>query len=947
MKRKSFFLFVFVLLIATCQPPPSPTPGGSAASHSTKALKRGSLIPTDTSVVKGRLDNGLTYYIRRNLKPEKRAELRLVVNVGSVLEQENEQGLAHFLEHMAFNGTRHFARQELIQYIESIGMRFGPDLNAYTGFDETVYILQVPTDRDTLLEKGFLVLSDWAQNISLESREIDKERGVIKEEWRLDRGADARMRDREIPFIYHNSLYARRLPIGQMAVVDTFRYETLRQFYRHWYRPDLMAVVAVGDFEVRVIEEHIAKYFAQIAPALAKNPRQQVTIPDHKETLTALVTDPEATQTIIQVLYKMAPEPESRVRDYRRSLVENLYNNLFNKRLAELVRLAEPPFTNAWSQKGRLARGKDYYSIGAVVRDNEVDKGLRRLLTELRRVQLYGFTTTEFERARKELLRNMERAYLERNKTQSSRLADEYIRNFLLDEPIPGIEYEYALTKRYLPTIKLKEVNALAGKWVGNRSRVVLYEAPDKPDTQIPTAAHLLSLFDSISDYEVLAYIDRVSEKPLIENLPQPGRIVAEREIAAIGVTELTLSNGMRVICKPTDFKNDEVVMSAFSPGGHSLVNDSDYIAAVTATPLIGESGLGELGIVELQKKLSGKVVRVRPAIGEIAETFSGGSSPEDLETMFQLLYLCFTAPRKDTTAYKSYYSKTLAALTNKDADPLSAFGDTLRVTLSQYHFRARPWSTQILSEMDLEKSFHIYCERFADASDFTFFFVGNLDLQTIRELSVKYLAPLPALRRAETWRDINLRPPQGVIRKAVYRGLEKQSYVQMVFTGDFEFTRQNRYNLGALVDILNIRLREQIREEKSGSYGVSVRQTTKHYPRPEYQVTIQFGCDPERVQELVGVVFEQVAVLQDTPVSDADLNKVREMGTRSYEVNLKDNRFWADVLNFYYFNQEDPLSVLEYPKFVAGLNAAAVQAAARRYLNTANYVQVVLYPEK
>jgi zinc protease len=905
------------------------------------------LLPVDTTVMRGKLDNGLTYYIKYNSKPEKRLELRLVVNAGSVLEDDDQQGLAHFLEHMAFNGTRHFAKQELINYIQSIGMRFGADLNAYTSFDETVYMLQIPTDNDSLLEKGFMILSDWAHQIALESEEIDKERGVIREEWRLSRGAAARIEDRQLPLIYFGSQYAQRLPIGQMAVIDTFRHERLRQFYQDWYRPDLMAVVVVGDAEPWRVQQLISRYLGALPVKPALPVRITYAIPDHQETLFSIETDPELTTTSIDVLYKFDAKPVKTVGDYREHLVETLYNTMLNNRLGELAREADPPYLRAYSRRGRLSRLKEYYLIGAVTHENQAERALETLLTEVQRVRLYGFTLTELQRAKDNLLQAMEIAYRERGKTESANYANEYIRNFLLEEPIPGIQQEYALCQQLLPTISLSEVNYVSQRWMLDHNRVVLYAAPQKQTTRVPTPAGLLAVMQRVLDKEILAYVDKVPNQPLVKKISRKGHIMERHRYPELGVSEYVLNNGVKVVLKPTEFKNDEILMAAFSPGGHSLVTDSLFIPAVTATPLIAASGVGEFGVVELEKKLAGKVVKVRCAINDITESLSGSATPRDFETMLQLIYLYFTTPRKDSIAFVSYVKKLRSALENRAADPFAVFSDSLRATVTQNHFRARPLNLKMIPALNLEKSFQVFKERFADASDFTFFFVGNLDTLRAPQLIARYLGALPNLKRQERWVDVGIYPPQGVINKAIQKGIEPQSYVELRFTGDFEWSRQNRYALAALAELLRLRLREQVREEKGGTYGVRVSQSNQQYPHPEYSLNISWGCAPERVEELIRVVMTEVEKLHTELATEDEIRKIKETHLRTYETNLKENRYWLDILNFYYFNGEDPRLILQYPELVRTLSAEQLRATARRYLKPDNYVQVVLFPEK
>lgn len=903
-------------------------------------------IPIDSNIVYGQFENGLRYYIKVNKRPEDRAELRLAVNAGSVLEDDDQQGLAHFCEHMAFNGTKHFEKQEIIDYLESIGMKFGPEINAYTSFDETVYMLEVPTDSAEVMEKAFQILEDWARFVSYEPEEIDKERGVITEEWRLGRGAEARMRDEQFPILLQGSRYADRLPIGKMAVVDTCHYGTLTRFYNDWYRPDLMAVVAVGDFDVEWIKGLIEKHFAQIPPHASPREREIFPIPDHKETLFAIAKDPEAVHTEVSLYYKVTLLPETTVADYRRMIMENLHDYMMNQRLDELVRQADPPFIYGIAAKGSFLRSKGVYYLSAAVREQGIERGLAVLLKEAERVRRFGFTQTELDRAKKATLRYVEKAFEERDKTESHHYAAEYIRNFLIGEPIPGIVYEYDVQQQLMEGITLEEINGLIGQWILDKNRVILVNAPEKPDLQIPNESKLLAIFQQVEQQEILPYVDRVSSRPLIDHPPKPGKVVKTNKIKKLGVTEWTLSNGIKVVLKPTDFKNDEILFTAFSPGGNSLVNDSDFVSAITATAIIRESGVGQFNRMELEKRLSDKMVRVSPSIDMLTEGFSGSASPKDLETLFQLIYLYATSPRQDSTAYASYKTRFQAYIENRNAQPESAFNDTLDVTLTQYHPRSKPLTKALLEEMDFESIYRIYRERFADTDDFVFIFIGNFDLKSIKSLIETYLGSLPSLPGQEMWKDLGIQTPRGVINKEVRKGIEPKSLIEIVFTGPCTWTREENYNLNSMASVLMIKFREILREDLSGTYSTGVSGNISLYPREEYRIDISFGCAPERVEEMTRTVFLEIDSLKTVGPKSSDVEKVREMQLRQYEKGLKENRFWLSTLNRYYFRRQDPFIILTFPELVEKLSVQSIQETAQKYFDVNHYVRVVLYPE-
>jgi len=910
-------------------------------------LERAAKLPTDDNITIGKLDNGLTYYIRKNAEPESRAELRLAVDVGSIMENDDQQGLAHFVEHMAFNGTENFERQEIIDYIESIGVRFGQHLNAYTSFDETVYMLQVPTDSAGMLETGIQILEEWAHRVSFTEEEIDKERGVVIEEWRTGRDAGMRMLDKQLPILFKDSRYAERLPIGKKDILESFDYETLRSFYRDWYRPELMAVIVVGDIDVASVEAQIKQRFSTI-PASPDDvrPRRSYEVPGHAEPLYSIATDPEAQRNRISIMYKRPVNDQNSEEAYRRSLIGALFLGMFNNRLYELTQQPEPPYLGAYAGEGNFIRTKKFAQLGAVVKDGQIESGLTTLLVEAKRAKQFGFTESELEREKTSMMRGIEQAYREMDKRKSRSYASEYVRNFLEDEPIPGLEFEYELYKKFVPGIKLEEVNYIVKNWLTDENRVVLVDAPQKEGLLPPTEAGLQNAFAAASAQEVTPYVDQVSDEPLIAELPTPGSVLSETTNEEVGTTTWQLSNGITVVLKPTDFKNDQILFNSYSNGGHSLVDDKDFISASYATQLVEQSGIGNFSLIELQKKLTGKVVSVSPYISELSEGISGSASPQDLETMFQLIHLYATSPRKDVKAYEAYRAQVSAYLQNYDANPSNAYRDTIRVTMAQNHFRARPISQAHLDEMDLDRALAIYSDRFADMDDFTFVFVGNIDPATLKPMVETYIATLPATPREETWADVGMLKPEGVIKKTVYRGIEPKSQVRITFSGPLEWSIENRFELNMMAAVLRIKLRESLREDKGGTYGVGVSARRSHFPRSEYTLNIGFGCDPERVDELIATVFDEINKLRSDEVDDIYMQKVKETRRRSWETDIKENRFWLNSLSFYLEEGEDTAQILNLPTYIDAVTKETILNAAQRYIDLDNYVQVVLKPE-
>ena len=944
MKQINLLTIFIASLFLTCAAPPKVSKEIVEESRSTVDLNQ--TLPVDPEVYKDTLDNGIVYMIRKNAKPENRAELRLVVNAGSVLESDQQQGLAHFCEHMAFNGTKNFHKNELVDYLESIGMRFGPEINAYTSFDETVYMLQVPSDSSEIMQKAFQVLQDWAATISFDSDEIEKERGVVVEEWRLGRGADARIRDKQFPILFWNSRYAERLPIGEKAVLDTFKHDTLRRFYREWYRPELMAVVAVGDFQVEDIKKLILENFSDLNSLPNPPARKLYAVPDHEETLFAIASDPEARFSNVGVYYKLPVKQETTVGEYRENLIEMLYNRMFNQRLSEISKKENPPFLFASSGKGRFVRSSEIYLLNAVVQDNKIPLGLEALLLEAKRVKKFGFTETELERNKIATLRMMKQALDERDKTESQLFADEYIRHFLQAEPIPGIENEYAMFSELIPGISLVEINALANTWITETNRVILASYPEKEGIITLQQEQLAAIIESAGNIELEPYVDDQLDLPLLQKIPQPGSIVSEDYIEDLDVTELILQNGIKVILKPTDFKNDEILFTAFSPGGISLVEDSNLVAARTAVGVIREGGLGQFSQEQLQKKLAGKIVEASPYMGELSEGFSGNTSPQDSETLFQLVYLYFTEPRADSVTFESLRNRFEAFYENRSANPESAFQDTITVTVTQNHPRYRPWSIEDLTEMDYKKSLRIFRERFADAGDFTCIFVGNFEKSEIIPYIKTYLGGLPTLSRQESWGDVTYDPPNRVIKKQFNKGLEPKGQTSLIFTGDFNWTIENRFKADAFIDLLRIKLRERIREDLGGTYGVRVFGSFPRYPRERYRVTINYGADPRRIPELTNAIFEQIDSLKSYLLPESYLQKVKEISLREYETNLKENSYWLDALEFRYFHGQDPKSILSIKNWIEQLGLQDFQDAARLFLDESRYIQVTLYPE-
>jgi len=903
-------------------------------------------LPLDPQVTVGRLDNGLRYYVHANARPEHRAELRLVVNAGSVLEDDDQRGLAHFVEHMAFNGTESFERQELVQYLESIGMRFGPDLNAYTSFDETVYMLTVPTDDAQVVATAVSILAEWASSVSFDPAEVESERGVVIEEWRGRLGAAARLTDAQFPVLLRGSRYAERLPIGLRETLETFPVDALERFYERWYRPDLMAVIAVGDFDPAAVEAMIEASFGAIASPASPAARPLHEVPPHAGTLYLTTADPELTSTNVEVLHKLPPRATVTLGDYRRSLTERLYNGMLNTRLGEMTQRSNAPFLGAYSSLGGLVRGADVYVLAATVPEGGVERGLEAVLIEADRVARHGFVASELERYKLNMLRSLERAWAERERTNSGAYASAYVSHFLRGTPVPGIEFEYQLAEALLPGIGIDEVNGLAREWLTDENRVVLVSGPEKPDAPLPGEGELARVLAAAGTFDVEPYVDTVVDAPLVAVAPRPSSVVEELRHESIDATEWRLSNGVRVLLKATDFRDDEILMSAYAPGGLSLAADADYVSASFAADVVRTSGAGSFSLVELERALAGTAASAAPFIGELEQGFNGSASPRDLETLFQLVYLYFTEPRLDLDAGEALRDRLRAALSNRSADPNAAFSDTLQVTLSQHHPRFRPPTLTLPDELDLEWALDFYRERFSDASGFTFVFVGNLDMDALRPLVETYLGGLPtAGRGGESWRDTGVRAPDGVVERVVRQGLEPRATTRLIFTGEMPYTRENRYALRALADVLDMRLREVLREDLGGTYGVQVAGSAVSRPQERYTLSMAFGAAPEQLEGLVAALFEEVARLSREGPAEQDLARVREIQRRERETSLRQNGYWMGQIAGYDREGLDFADILTYERLIESLDPELIQRAARTLLSPDRYVRVSLLP--
>ena len=940
---------------ATPEPAPTPTPEPTTTPTPTATPEPATSLAFDPLVVRGTLSNSLSYYIRHNEEPRDRAQIALVVKAGSIHEEEYQRGLAHFVEHMAFNGAERFAKQEIVEYLESIGNVFGPDVNAQTGFDDTTYWLEIPTDDPEIAETAFRILSDWAYGIAYDPEEVDLERGVVLEEWRLYQGFGSRLQDNLLQLLFGPSRYANRSPIGLPEVIESATAGLLREYYERWYRPDLMAVVAVGDFEVDSVEAKVKQHFApppegeanqERAAAGPSTDRPNIEIPGHETPWIEVFTDTESPGTQFVLVRKLAPDNGQDQAAFHRFVLERLALMMLNARLFERGQVADPPYLGARAIRSPYVEPLDILQFAAWLPPDGVERGLAVVLEELQRIRQHGFTEGELDREKSNLLRSVESLYKQRYQVPSQDFVDEYVDHFLTGTPAPGIEAEWELYQELLPQITLAEFVGVAESWTKAEDTALLVVRPAETEAASDgelTAATLAQL-EAASSLKVDPYADVLEDVPLLETIQTPGSITDEEQIESIDARKWTLSNGITVIAKQTDFRNDEVVFRAFSSGGHSLVADDDHVSALHAAQLIAGSGAGPHDSVALEKLLDGKRVSVSPFIEELFEGFTGSASPEDMETLFQLITLYATEPRLDPAFFARYEASQRSVAETNAAQPDAVLFDTARTVLAQDHFRRRPLTVELLEELGLEWAESVYADRFADLSDATFVFVGAFDWENLGSLAATYLASLPATARAEQWMDHGIDPPMGVEDHVVHRGIEPRSNTVLVFAGDMEWSRGEALTLNAAGEMLGIRLRERVREQLGGTYSIGVGASSSTLPDTEYLVSIIFGSDPSRVEELFEEVMDEVDWLRKGG-EQRYLDTVKEQLRTSRQEQLRENGFWLGQIRAAVQRGESFTEIVGFDERLEALTLEDVAAAAGRYFTPESYVRVVLFP--
>ena len=907
------------------------------------------VLPVDSAVRVGKLENGLTYYIRHNEYPKQRAEFHIAQAVGATMEEDHQNGLAHFLEHMAFNGTEHFEGKGIIEYFESIGVNFGGNINAYTSLDETVYRLsEVPTIREGIIDSALLVMHDWACGLSLLEDEIDNERGVIREEWRTGMGASRRMWKNSNMLKYPGSRYAVRDVIGDTAVINNFTYDALRDYYKKWYGPDNQAIIVVGDIDVDQIEQKIKALWADVPARVNRGERPLYSVDDNKEPIVAIVRDKEAQNTRIELEFKKDKLPrEIRGTDfaYLQSELLDLICEMLNNRFSELSMDPNASFTAAGLFYGETVKEKDAFTAVYIAKQGHEMQAYKDLLTQLEKMRRYGFTNFELDLVKKDLLSYYEKAYNERGTVRNISRAQECIRHYLDGAPMPGEEWEYQTMQQILPTIPVEVLNDIAKQLITDENLIIAFQAPI--EAALSNESEAIELLSAVKSEEIEAPEEKSVRENLVENTPKAGKIKKVVSNQVLGTTEWTLSNGIRVIVKPTEFKQDEILFSASSKGGMSLVATEDLVSAAIATDVISVSGLADMSDTDLQQVLTGKNVHLSTSINSNTETIDGGSTVKDLETLLQLNYLYFTASRRDEEAYKMLVSVLESQLANRDKNPKAAFLDSIQMMSSNYSPRTVIFNKSTLERANLDKSLEIYKARFANPADFIFTFVGNInpDDERFKQLVCTWLGGMKTSKNKEVVRDNGVRVPEGINKNYFTRKMEtKTASNRIQYTSyDIPYTLANELNMEMIGRILSTRYLESIREREGGSYGVGCGGGLNFYPVNTAYLIMQFDTDPEKQEKLMSIIHEEVnTIVNDGPLAK-DLNKEKESMLKDFQEDLEKNSYWDRVL---YMNYMYGINyITDYKATVEAITAESVQATLKKLLASGNMFEVVMLP--
>ena len=906
-------------------------------------------IPVDKRVRTGKLPNGMTYYIVKNAKPEKRVELRLAVNAGAVQEDANQDGMAHLVEHMCFNGTSHFPKNDLVHYLQSVGVGFGDGINGYTNFDETVYMLTVPSDSAKILDNGLLIMEDWANTVSFDTSEISKERGVVLEEWRLGLGAGRRMQNKYIPVLLKGSKYAQHLVIGTKESILHTSNENVKRFYSEWYRPDLLAIIVVGDMDPDKMEQQIKANFGKIKSQAKPRQKETYKIDDNTEPLVCSVADKENRYTQLLLAYKAAPIIVKTLDDYKQMMVRNIFSGMLNQRLNDLTKNSDPPFIYAEAYYGNLwVRSCDGFQVQGIVKEDGADKGMKALFTETEKVKRYGYIQPELERFKKSYLKNLETQYNERDKQESGNLVWHCVNNFLQSEPMPGIEFAYDFAKKNLETITLADVNKLANQLITDKNEVAIVMGIDKQGVKLMTDQEIRDNYQWIKTAKIDPYKEAAIATSLMATKPKPGKIAAEKQIPNTGITELTLLNGMKVVLKPTDFKNDEIILESFSNGGSSLFGLEYKLSAQLAANIISESGLDKYPKLELEKMMAGKNVSVSPYIEDVRSGFDARSSVSDMETMFQQIYLYFTAPRRDESAYNSIVAKYTTVYKNALSNPVNYFYNEVRSRL----YNGNPEAPDVLptekdwQQMSHDKVMEVYKRNFSNAGNFTLIFAGSFKPEQIKPLIETYLASLPSTGKTETFVDKGLRPIAGPANEVISKGTDPKTYVYVTLNGPAKWSVKESHALWSLSNIMQRVYIDKLREEMSGVYGFSIDGNVECQPYENFHFAMTIPCAPENADKLVNAVVAEMERMKTQGPTKGEIDKELESQRRSLETNVKENWWWLMGIHRIYRFEKDFARVEKPSSLYEMITPELMKETAQKYFDTKKLVRYTLYPE-
>jgi len=912
-------------------------------------------IPADKEVRTGRLDNGLTYYIRHNEKPKGQADFYILHNVGAIQEEDDQQGLAHFLEHMAFNGTKNLPGKQLIEYLETVGVKFGYNLNAGTSWDQTVYnISDVPTSRQGIIDSAMLILHDWSHFIALRPEEIDSERGVIMEELRTRDGASWRSTMKLLQALGKGTRYEHRNLIGYLDGLKSFEHDALERFYKKWYRPDYQAIVIVGDLDAEATEARLKSLMADIpAPAADAAQKEVIVVPDNEEPIVSIYTDPEMQGSRVQLFIKrpaMPTQMNDKVAWEVVNVIESFLTTMENARLQEIAMQPDAPFLGAGMGSGDvigIIPTLNATAFTAMTQDGKLAEGFEALYTEMEKIRRHGFTQSEFERAQENLMRQVERTYANRNDRTNEQFVNIYLENYRKNEPMPDAETEWKLDSMLIKMLNVETVNAFAKETIQPTNQVIVITAPEKEGIANPTEEEILAIREKVTASEIEAYEDDVVKEPLIpEGTQLKGSPVKKTvENKEYGATVWTLANGTQIVVKPTKFKADEVRMNAQSKGGLSILPDAEYYMGEMMPAVSSMSGVGKFSATELRKQLSGKSATVQPSVGEYASAVNASCSPKDIETMLQLVYLNFTQPRFDRNDYDNLMKMLRTQLENAKSNPDFQMQEKVIDVLYGHNPRRQVISTELLDEFSFEALPAIYKKLYPDGNSFRFTFVGNIDPETLKPLVEKYIGSIPASKKPMTFADDKAYPVKGEVTEDFSTPMQQPKVsVNYTFTGDMDYSLENKAALSFLTQALNSRYLVSIREEKGGTYGVQVYGSTDWIPRETYTMTIAFDTNAEMADELCEIILKELRTIAEEGPLTEDIEKHREFMLKNWKNSLDENGPWMQYLQAKYGSGLDYLAGQE--QAIRSLTNADVQALAKKILDDGNMVKVVMRPE-